>query len=248
MRGLEDIRQRYRAWCRRRLDQHDLVYLYLDAFYLRLRPDDTPAEGVSRAWGSCCATSCSGSPWTRGGSYEDWLSFGRELVGRGMRAPALCRRRARASGRPWASCGRPPIASAARCTRCATCSRRCRCATTGSQGALLEGPRGGRLGRRGEAGVWVPYRCSLPSAMWVITDNFDELAAHPRFPLCHRKRTRSTNLLERFVDVRRRTKVIGRFPGESRSDLGCNAQSRPANAEALGFCWGQGGLAHPTSA
>ena len=90
------------------------------------------------------------------GSYEYWLSFGRELVGRGMRAPALCRRRARASGRPWASCGRPPIASAARCTRCATCSRRCRCATTGSQGALLEGPRGGRLGRRGEAGVWVP--------------------------------------------------------------------------------------------
>ena len=94
----------------------------------------------------------------------------------------------------------------------------------------------------------MPYRCSLPSAMWVITDNFDELVAHLRFALCHRKRTRSTNLLERFVDVRRRTKVIGRFPGESRSDLGCNAQWRPANAEALGFCWGQGGLAHPTSA
>ena len=32
----------------------------------------------------------------------------------------------------------------------------------------------------------------------------------------HRKRTRSTNLLERtFVEVRRRTKVIGRFPGET---------------------------------
>ncbi len=34
-----------------------------------------------------------------------------------------------------------------------------------------------------------------------------------RFPSGHRKRLRSTNLLERsFVEVRRRTKVIGRFP------------------------------------
>ena len=32
----------------------------------------------------------------------------------------------------------------------------------------------------------------------------------------HRKRTRSTNLLERtFVEVRHRTKVMGRFPGET---------------------------------
>jgi putative transposase len=50
----------------------------------------------------------------------------------------------------------------------------------------------------------------------VITDNADQLVAHLRFPLVHRKRTRSTNLLERtFVEVRRRTKVIGRFPGET---------------------------------
>lgn len=28
---LEDTRERYRRWCRRRLDQHDLVYLFLDA-------------------------------------------------------------------------------------------------------------------------------------------------------------------------------------------------------------------------
>jgi putative transposase len=39
---------------------------------------------------------------------------------------------------------------------------------------------------------------------------------HLRFPAEQRKRTRSTNLLERtFVEVRRRTKIIGRFPGET---------------------------------
>src|SRR2546423_1032768 len=37
----------------------------------------------------------------------------------------------------------------------------------------------------------------------------------PALPLRHRKRWRSTNLLERTLgEVKRRTKVIGRFPGE----------------------------------
>ena len=38
---------------------------------------------------------------------------------------------------------------------------------------------------------------------------------HLRYPLRHRERWRSTNLLERSLgEVRRRTKVMGRFPGE----------------------------------
>jgi putative transposase len=52
--------------------------------------------------------------------------------------------------------------------------------------------------------------------MKTIDDHVDQLVAHLRFPLEHRKRTRSTKLLERtFVEVRRRTKIIGRFPGET---------------------------------
>jgi putative transposase len=47
----QDTRERYRRWCERRLDEHDLVYLFLDALYLKLRPDDEPAEGVLVAWG-----------------------------------------------------------------------------------------------------------------------------------------------------------------------------------------------------
>jgi putative transposase len=60
------------------------------------------------------------------------------------------------------------------------------------------------------------YRSAYPSAMRTIGEHADQLVAHPRFPLEHRTRTRSTNLLERtFVEVRRRTKIIGRFPGET---------------------------------
>jgi transposase-like protein len=39
---------------------------------------------------------------------------------------------------------------------------------------------------------------------------------HLRYPTRHRRRWRSTNLLERsLAEVNRRTKVIGRFPGET---------------------------------
>jgi transposase-like protein len=46
----EDTRERYRQWCRRRLEQHDIVYLFLDAIYLKLRLEDQPAEGVLVCW------------------------------------------------------------------------------------------------------------------------------------------------------------------------------------------------------
>ena len=52
--------------------------------------------------------------------------------------------------------------------------------------------------------------------MAVITDHLDALVAHLRWPTEHRKRIRSTNLLERtFVEVRPRTKMLGRFPSET---------------------------------
>jgi putative transposase len=53
------------------------------------------------------------------------------------------------------------------------------------------------------------------SAARCLADDLDALVAHLRYPLRHRKRWRSTNLLERTLgEVKRRTKVIGRFPGE----------------------------------
>ena len=52
--------------------------------------------------------------------------------------------------------------------------------------------------------------------MAVIETDLPALVTHLRCPSEHRKRIRTTNLLERtFVEVRRRTKLIGRFPGET---------------------------------
>jgi putative transposase len=48
-----------------------------------------------------------------------------------------------------------------------------------------------------------------------LADDPDALVVHLRYPPRHRRRWRSTNLLERSLgEVKRRTKVMGRFPGE----------------------------------
>lgn len=53
---------------------------------------------------------------------------------------------------------------------------------------------------------------SYPSAAACLAEDLPALCVHLAYPLRLRKRLRSTNLLE---EVKRRTKVIGRFPGET---------------------------------
>jgi transposase-like protein len=68
--------------------------------------------------------------------------------------------------------------------------------------------------RRAEAFV-ARYERTYPAAVACLTSTLGELTAHLRFPYEHWRRIRHTNLLERtFGETRRRTKVIGRLPGE----------------------------------
>ena len=88
---LEDTRERYRRWCERQLEEHDVVYLFCDAIYLKLHPDDEPAEGVLVAWGVTLEGRKVLLRLALGSreSSESWLAFGRDLVECGMRSPAL---------------------------------------------------------------------------------------------------------------------------------------------------------------
>ncbi len=218
-----DTAERYRQWCKRRLEEHDLVYLFLDAIYLKLRPEDEPAEGVLCAWG----VTLEGQKVLLGlalgsrESYESWLYFGRDLIERGLRAPALV-----------VADGAPGLWKAARELWPQAAEQRCTVHALRQVTAKLPG----RHHREVKARWWrifdeadspaeardelvalaVEYRGAYPSAAQVIERDVDALVSHLRFPSEHRKRIRSTNLLERtFVEVRRRTKVIGRFPGET---------------------------------
>ena len=59
-------------------------------------------------------------------------------------------------------------------------------------------------------------KASYTAAAKCLADDLDALVVHLRYPSRHRRRWRSTNLLERsLAEVKRRTKVIGRFPGET---------------------------------
>jgi putative transposase len=74
--------------------------------------------------------------------------------------------------------------------------------------------------RDGERGLrelvgWLSDQ-GFASAAACLADDLEALCVHLRYPLKHRRRWRSTNLLERSLgEVRRRTKVLGRFPGET---------------------------------
>jgi len=218
-----DTRERDGAWCDRRLDEHDLVYLFLDAVYLKLRPDDTPAEGVLVAWG----VTLEGRKVLLGlqlgsrESYEDWLDFGRDLLARGIRPPALLI----ADGAPglWKAARELwPAALEQRCTVHALRNvtkklpERLHRELKARYWRILDEATSVAEARAGLLALAADYRPAYPSAAAVIERDPDALVSHLRFPAEHRKRIRSTNLLERtFVEVRRRTKVIGRFPGET---------------------------------
>jgi putative transposase len=219
----EDTRERYRQWCRRRLEAHDIVYLFLDAIYLKLHPDDTPAEGVLVCWG----VTLEGRKVLLGlalgsrESYESWLSFGRDLIDRGLREPALVI----ADGAPgiWKAVRELwPHALEQRCTIHALRNvtgklpERHHAEIKARWWKIFEEARSSGEARQQLQALAGEYRAAYPSAMAVIERDLDALVTHLRFPSEHRKRIRTTNLLERtFVEVRRRTKVIGRFPGET---------------------------------
>jgi Transposase, Mutator family len=74
---------------------------------------------------------------------------------------------------------------------------------------------------RPSAGLDSPYGCLTevdphPSAVACVTSDLASLTVHLRFPTEHWHRIRHSNLIERtFGETRRRTKVIGRLPGEA---------------------------------
>ncbi len=60
------------------------------------------------------------------------------------------------------------------------------------------------------------YKESFPAAMKCLQQDLEESLTVLKFPLVHRVRIRTTNLLERlFGEGRRRTKIIPRFTSEA---------------------------------
>ncbi|MDQ3318940.1 MAG: transposase [Actinomycetota bacterium] len=166
----QETAERYRAWCSRRLEQHDLVYLFLDAIYLKLRPDDEPAEGVLVAWGLTLEGQkvLLGLQLASRESYESWLDFGRDLKGRGMRAPALVQPRAYCRSRIPVAVLREPARNAGFAVQGGLVGRPCTTRRQSSQ-------RNGRI-------PFAPSPASGSSPPWDSTSTTSPLRNCPRRP------------------------------------------------------------------
>jgi putative transposase len=218
-----ELRDRFAAFQRRDLYDIDLAALFLDATFLAVRRDG-PKEGVLVAWG-----------FTTDGervllavmlgmreSHEDWQALARDLIARGLGAPMLI-----------VADGAPGLIKAIE--QCWPASDRQHCAVHRVRNLLAKLPE--RERERVRRGYWQALddatnerdgkqrlrtlvdeldTAGYTAAAKCLADDLDALVVHLRYPTRHRRRWRSTNLLERSLgEVKRRTKVIGRFPGET---------------------------------
>jgi hypothetical protein len=151
---------------------------------------------------------------------QDWLGLGRDLTARGLRSPLLVVGDG-APGLISGVCQHWPDADRQRCTVHRVRNllaklpkrerERVRLAYWRALGEATDGADGRR---RVGALIAELDRAGFAAAAACLADDLDALLVHLRYPLRHRRRWRSTNLLERSLgEVRRRTKVIGRFPG-----------------------------------
>ena len=219
-----ELRDRYRAFRARSLGEVRLLALFLDAIYLPVRPAG-PREGVLVAWGfttdgeRVLLDVCLGQRERT----EDWLDLGRGLTRRGLRSPLLV-----------VTDGAPGLIRAV--DELWPDADRGRCTVHRLRNVLAKLPDRPGLHARVRAAYWAALDAAMspaeaehglrvlvgelsrdfPSAAACLADDLEALTVHLRYPLRLRKRLRSTNLLERSLEeVRRRTKVIGRFPGET---------------------------------
>src|SRR5947199_5601175 len=218
-----ELHERFEAFCRRSLYDVNLVVLFLDAIYLPVRPSG-PKEGVICAWGITENGSRELISVRLGAreSKEDWVELGRDLIARGLAAPRLIV----ADGAPGLISAVEEVWPRADRQHCAVHRLRNLLAKLPKSehdrirfnywSALTDATsvKDGKL--RLQVLISELEHAGYESAARCLADDLDALVVHLRYPLRHRERWRSTNLLERSLgEVKRRTKVIGRFPGET---------------------------------
>src|SRR4051812_3427216 len=234
-----ELRERFEQFRRRDLYDVHLAALFLDAVFLSVRRDG-PKEGVLVAWGFTEAGERVLLAVVLGvrGAHEDWLAPGGGPIAPGVRGPLLvvadgAPAPLKTGARRLPPGGAPGLIKAVE--QCWPASDRQHCAVHRVRNVLAKLPERERERIRGAywqaldeatndrdakqrllALVGELDKAGYTAAARCLADDLDALVVHLRYPTRHRRRWRSTNLLERSLgEVKRRTKVIGRFPGET---------------------------------
>lgn len=223
------LRDEFEAFRARDLSGVELDYLFLDASHFKMH-DGSRAEPVLVAYGITALGRPELLAVEPGGeeSHDAWAGFLADLTDRGLRAPLLV-----------VSDGAAGLIGAVETTMAS--ALRQRCLIHRARNVLAKVPAGRRDELKaafwaifdlpehtgpGEAAVRAAqanidafarrYERTFPAAVKCLLADRRALTAHLRFPAEHWRRIRHTNLIERtFGETRRRTKVIGRLPGEA---------------------------------
>ena len=222
------IRDEFTAWQSRDLSSIRLDYLFLDASHFKMHPG-APAEPVLAAWG----IDTDGKPVFIGlgpassESTDAWDDFLTDLTGRGLRAPLLGISDG-AAGLTGAFDRAFPRSLRQRClvhrarNVLAKVSGRDHDEVRADYWAIFDvgdaqpGDAAVAVARAQVEAFAAKWQRRYPSAVACVTSDLASLTVHLRFPAEHWHRIRHSNLIERtFGETRRRTKVIGRLPGEA---------------------------------
>ena len=224
------IKDEYEAWARRDLDGITLDYLFLDASFFRMHPG-SPAEPVLAAWGITIGgkPAFTGLAPGSGESADAWGDFLTDLKDRGLPSPLLI---ISDGARGLISAIEQAFPKALR-QRCLIHRARNVLAKVpaGMQAEIKDaywaifdtedlktqpGPKLVELAGHRITEMADRYAATYPAAMKCLLADREGLTAYLRFPAEHHRRIRHSNFIERtFGETRRRTKVIGRLPGET---------------------------------
>jgi transposase-like protein len=216
------LKEAFNNWRHRDLSLEEIVYLFLDGIYLGVRGNNRQKEAVLVAHGINRAGKrvvLHLSLGVREGT-ESWKGVLNDLVERGLKSPQLI-----------ITDGNPGLLKAINDIWPEV--PRQRCAVHRIRNVLARVPKKRQdevreaLHRifyaacledaRDQARQFLTrYGREFPSAAETLTRHLEECLTFYRFPERHWKHIRTSNVIERaFREVKRRTKVIGRFPNET---------------------------------
>lgn len=221
-RANQALKDAFGAWRERDLSGEDIVYLFLDGFYLGVRKGTKEKEAVLVAHGINREGKRVVLHLSLGGreSTDSWKAVLHDLIDRGLKSPQLI-----------TSDGNPGLLRAVADIWPEVPQQRCIVHRMWNVLARVPKKRQAELKRalhrifyaaclddaQAEANRFLArYGQEFSTATEVLEKHLGECLTFYRFPEHHWKNIRSTNALERaFKEVRRRTNVIGRFPTET---------------------------------
>jgi len=216
------LKEAFNNWRRRDLSLEEIVYLFLDGIYLGVRGNSRGKEAVLVAHGI-----------TRDGkrvvlhlslgvreSTESWKGALNDLVERGLREPQLI-----------ITDGNPGLLRAIKDIWPEVARQRCAVHRIRNVLARVPKKKQDEVRKavhrifyaaclddaRHEARQFLSrYSREFPTACETLARHLEECLTFYRFPEHHWRHIRTSNVIERsFKEVKRRTRVVGRFPNET---------------------------------